>query len=46
MAEEDLLRIIGWLDPAKKPLILMGYEESLRKLDYCTGGAHVAPPPA
>ena len=32
LAEEDLLRIIGWLDPAKTPLILMGYEESLRKL--------------
>jgi L,D-peptidoglycan transpeptidase YkuD (ErfK/YbiS/YcfS/YnhG family) len=33
MAEEDLLGIIGWLDSAQKPLILMGYEESLRRLN-------------
>lgn len=34
MAEEDLVRIIGWLDPVKKPLILMGYERALRELGY------------
>lgn len=32
MAEDDLVRIIGWLDPVQKPLILMGYEKGLRRL--------------
>jgi len=27
--EEELIEIIGWLDPAKKPLIIMGTEEEL-----------------
>jgi L,D-peptidoglycan transpeptidase YkuD (ErfK/YbiS/YcfS/YnhG family) len=30
MSEEMILRIFGWLDPAKKPLIVMGTESELR----------------
>ncbi len=30
MPEEMILRILGWLDPAKKPLIIMGTEAELR----------------
>jgi L,D-peptidoglycan transpeptidase YkuD (ErfK/YbiS/YcfS/YnhG family) len=29
MSEEMILRILGWLDPAKKPLIIMGAESEL-----------------
>jgi len=29
MSEEMVLRILGWLDPAKKPLIIMGTESEL-----------------
>lgn len=29
MAEEDVVRILSWLDPAKKPMILMGKENFL-----------------
>jgi L,D-peptidoglycan transpeptidase YkuD (ErfK/YbiS/YcfS/YnhG family) len=32
MAEPDLLRILGWLDPAKKPVTVMGTEEILREM--------------
>lgn len=32
MAERDLLRILQWLDPAKKPLIVMGARETVLKL--------------
>ncbi len=30
MSEEMILKILGWLDPAKKPLIVMGTESELR----------------
>jgi L,D-peptidoglycan transpeptidase YkuD (ErfK/YbiS/YcfS/YnhG family) len=30
MSEEMILEILGWLDPAKKPLIIMGTESELR----------------
>ena len=30
MSEEKVLRLLGWLDPAKKPLIIMGTEAELR----------------
>ncbi len=30
MPEEMVLKILGWLDPAKKPLIVMGTESELR----------------
>jgi D-alanyl-D-alanine dipeptidase len=30
MSEEMVLKILGWLDPAKKPLIIMGTESELR----------------
>ena len=30
MSEEMILSILGWLDPAKKPLIIMGTESELR----------------
>jgi L,D-peptidoglycan transpeptidase YkuD (ErfK/YbiS/YcfS/YnhG family) len=30
MSEEMILKILGWLDPAKKPLIIMGTESELR----------------
>jgi L,D-peptidoglycan transpeptidase YkuD (ErfK/YbiS/YcfS/YnhG family) len=31
MAEPDLLSILQWLDPARRPLIIMGtYEELLK----------------
>jgi L,D-peptidoglycan transpeptidase YkuD (ErfK/YbiS/YcfS/YnhG family) len=33
MVEDDLLRIISWLDPAQKPFILIGYENSFHKLN-------------
>jgi L,D-peptidoglycan transpeptidase YkuD (ErfK/YbiS/YcfS/YnhG family) len=29
MPEEMVLRILGWLDPAKRPLIIMGTESEL-----------------
>jgi hypothetical protein len=29
MSEEMVLKILGWLDPAKKPLIIMGTESEL-----------------
>lgn len=32
MPEEMMLRILGWLDPAKKPLIIMGTESELRAM--------------
>lgn len=32
MPEEMVLEILGWLDPAKKPLIIMGTESELRAL--------------
>jgi len=32
MSEEMILRILGWLDPAKKPLIIMGTESELRAM--------------
>ncbi|HVP78448.1 MAG TPA: L,D-transpeptidase family protein [Thermodesulfobacteriota bacterium] len=32
MPEEMVLRILGWLDPAKKPLIIMGTESELRTI--------------
>jgi L,D-peptidoglycan transpeptidase YkuD (ErfK/YbiS/YcfS/YnhG family) len=32
MHEEMVLKILGWLDPAKKPLIIMGSESELRPL--------------
>ncbi len=32
MPEEMVLKILGWLDPAKKPLIIMGTESALRAL--------------
>jgi L,D-peptidoglycan transpeptidase YkuD (ErfK/YbiS/YcfS/YnhG family) len=32
MPEEMVLKILGWLDPAKKPLIIMGTESELRAL--------------
>ena len=32
MPEEMVLRILGWLDPAKKPLIVMGTESELREM--------------
>jgi len=31
-AEEMVLKILGWLDPIKKPLIIMGTESELRAL--------------
>jgi L,D-peptidoglycan transpeptidase YkuD (ErfK/YbiS/YcfS/YnhG family) len=30
MSEEMVLKVLGWLDPAKKPLIIMGTESELR----------------
>ncbi len=30
MSEDMILKILGWLDPAKKPLIIMGTEAELR----------------
>ena len=32
MPEEEVLRLLGWLDPAKKPLIIMGTEAELRTM--------------
>ena len=32
MPEEMVLKILGWLDPAKKPLIIMGTESELRAI--------------
>jgi len=32
MPEEMVLKILGWLDPAKKPLIIMGTESELRAM--------------
>jgi len=32
MCEEMILKILGWLDPAKKPLIIMGKESELRAM--------------
>jgi L,D-peptidoglycan transpeptidase YkuD (ErfK/YbiS/YcfS/YnhG family) len=32
MSEEMILKILGWLDPAKKPLIIMGTESELRAI--------------
>ena len=32
MPEEMILEILGWLDPAKKPLIIMGTESELRAI--------------
>lgn len=32
LAEPDLLRILGWLDPAKKPVTVMGNEETLQAI--------------
>jgi L,D-peptidoglycan transpeptidase YkuD (ErfK/YbiS/YcfS/YnhG family) len=32
MPEEMVLKILGWLDPAKKPLIIMGSESELRAM--------------
>jgi L,D-peptidoglycan transpeptidase YkuD (ErfK/YbiS/YcfS/YnhG family) len=32
MSEEMVLKILGWLDPAKKPLIIMGKESELRAM--------------
>ncbi len=32
MSEEMILKILGWLDPAKKPLIIMGTESELRAM--------------
>jgi L,D-peptidoglycan transpeptidase YkuD (ErfK/YbiS/YcfS/YnhG family) len=32
MSEEMILEILGWLDPAKKPLIIMGTEFELRAM--------------
>jgi L,D-peptidoglycan transpeptidase YkuD (ErfK/YbiS/YcfS/YnhG family) len=32
MPEEMILEILGWLDPAKKPLIVMGTESELRAM--------------
>jgi L,D-peptidoglycan transpeptidase YkuD (ErfK/YbiS/YcfS/YnhG family) len=32
MSEEMILNILGWLDPAKKPLIIMGTESELRAM--------------
>ena len=32
MSEEMVLRTLGWLDPAKKPLIIMGKESELRAM--------------
>jgi L,D-peptidoglycan transpeptidase YkuD (ErfK/YbiS/YcfS/YnhG family) len=32
MHEEMVLKILGWLDPAKKPLIIMGTESELRAM--------------
>jgi len=31
-AEKDVLRILEWLDPARKPLIIMGTEETVLRL--------------
>ncbi len=32
VSEEMILKILGWLDPAKKPLIVMGTESELRTM--------------
>jgi L,D-peptidoglycan transpeptidase YkuD (ErfK/YbiS/YcfS/YnhG family) len=32
MSEEMIFKILGWLDPAKKPLIIMGTESELRAM--------------
>jgi len=32
MSEEMILKILAWLDPAKKPLIIMGTESELRSM--------------
>ncbi len=32
MSEEMVLKILGWLDPAKRPLIIMGTESELRRI--------------
>ena len=32
VAEDNILRLLGWLDPAKKPLIIMGTESELRSI--------------
>jgi L,D-peptidoglycan transpeptidase YkuD (ErfK/YbiS/YcfS/YnhG family) len=32
MPEERVLKILGWLDPAKKPLIIMGTKSELRAM--------------
>jgi L,D-peptidoglycan transpeptidase YkuD (ErfK/YbiS/YcfS/YnhG family) len=36
MSEEMVLKILGWLDPAKKPLIIMGKESELRAMRPCS----------
>jgi L,D-peptidoglycan transpeptidase YkuD (ErfK/YbiS/YcfS/YnhG family) len=32
MSEDKILRLLGWLDPAKRPLIVMGTESELRSI--------------
>jgi L,D-peptidoglycan transpeptidase YkuD (ErfK/YbiS/YcfS/YnhG family) len=32
VAEDNILRLLGWLDPAKRPLIIMGTERKLRSM--------------
>jgi L,D-peptidoglycan transpeptidase YkuD (ErfK/YbiS/YcfS/YnhG family) len=32
MSEDKILRLLGWLDPGKRPLIVMGTESELRSL--------------
>ena len=34
MSEEMILKILAWLDPAKKPLIIMGTESELGTLSF------------
>lgn len=32
VSEEDIIRILGWLDPRAKPLIIMGTEDMMERL--------------
>ncbi|GAM11195.1 L,D-transpeptidase catalytic domain [Geobacter sp. OR-1] len=47
--EDQLVKLIGWLDPARKPMILMGNRSdfaSMHKLEKLATAARLAPPDA
>ncbi len=43
MSEEMVLKILGWLDPAQKPLIIMGTESELGAMESAFRAPAIAP---